>query len=317
MLKRLFPAIKTYATHKLEVTSPHVLYLEECGNPEGVPVLFLHGGPGAGCDASHRQFFDPELFRIILFDQRGSGRSRPHAMLEENHTQALINDIESIRDYLKVEQWVVFGGSWGSTLALLYAQAHPEKVAGLILRGIFLCRQRDIDWFYQEGASHIFPDYWQEYIQPVPPQERGNMVQAYYKRLAGDDELARLAAARAWSRWEARCATLKQNSGLLAHMSDAHTALSIARIECHYFINHSFIEPDQILSSIDIIRHIPTTIIHGRYDMVCPVEQAFALHQAWPEASLKIIADAGHSAFEPGIVDALVTATSAIGHVLK
>jgi len=316
-MNKLFPAIKPYATHKLEVETPHVLHLEECGNPDGLPVLFLHGGPGAGCDVSQRQFFDPEIYRIILFDQRGSGRSRPHAILDGNHTQALIADIERLREFLDIEQWIVFGGSWGSTLGLLYAQAYPAVVLGMILRGIFLCRQMDIDWFYQDGASHVFPDYWQEYIQPVPKEERVNMVQAYYKRLVGSDELARMAAAKAWSRWEARCATLKPSSQLLAHMSDAYTALSMARIECHYFINHAFIEPGQILSNIDVIRHIPTTIIHGRYDMVCPVEQAYTLHQSWPEASLKIIPDAGHSAFEPGIVDALVSATNAIGHALK
>jgi len=315
-MNKLYPAIKPFTTHKLEVEEPHVLYIEECGDPEGLPVLFLHGGPGAGCDASHRQFFDPEVYRIILFDQRGSGRSRPHAMLDGNNTQALIDDIERIREYLGIDKWVIFGGSWGSTLALVYAQSYPENVLGMILRGIFLCRQQDIDWFYQEGASHIFPDYWQDYLQPIAQEERGNMIQAYYRRLAGDDELARMAAAKAWSRWEARCANLRYNAQLVAHMGDPHTALSMARIECHYFINDSFLEPDQILNNINIIRHIPTTIVHGRYDMVCPVDQAFALHKAFPEASLSIIPDAGHSAFETGIVDALVGATHSFADAL-
>jgi len=315
-MNKLYPAIKPYAKHKLEVENPHVLYVEESGNLDGLPILFLHGGPGAGCDTSHRQFFDPEVYRIVLFDQRGCGRSRPHAKLEGNNTHALIDDIERIREYLNIDRWVVFGGSWGSTLGLLYAQRHPEMVLGLILRGIFLCRKRDIDWFYQEGASNVFPDYWQEYIKPIAKEERNDMVQAYYKRLAGNDELARMGAAKAWSRWEACCATMNQDGQLLSHLSDPHTALSMARIECHYFINDSFIEPNQILSNIDAIRHIPTTIIHGRYDMVCPVEQAYALHKVWPEASLNIIGNAGHSAFEKGIVDALVSATRSLGYAL-
>jgi len=314
---RLYPAIKPYVKHHLDVDHPHTLYIEECGNPSGVPVIFLHGGPGAGCDPSHRQFFDPDVYRIILFDQRGSGLSSPHARLEGNTTADLIEDIEKIRKLLDIEQWVVFGGSWGSTLALLYAQAWPERVSGLILRGIFLCREQDVQWFYQDGASHIFPDYWKDFIQPIPRAERGDMIKAYHKRLTGDDELARMAAAKAWSVWEARCASLRLSKSLVNNLGDPHTALSMARIECHYFINNSFIEPDQILSDIDQIRHIPTVIVHGRYDIVCPVQQAFDLHDVFPEAALKIIADAGHSAFEPGTIDALVSATRSLGQSLQ
>ena len=316
MLK-LYPAIKPYVKHHLDVDHPHVLYIEECGNPSGVPVVFLHGGPGAGCHTSHRQFFDPDVYRIILFDQRGSGLSRPHAMLEDNTTPDLISDIEKIREFLEIDQWVVFGGSWGSTLALLYAQAWPERVSGLILRGIFLCRDQDVQWFYQDGASHVFPDYWKDFIQPIPLVERGDMIKAYYKRLTGEDELARMAAAKAWSVWEARCASLRISKSLVNNLGDPHTALSMARIECHYFINNSFIEPGQVLSDIDQIRHIPTVIVHGRYDMVCPVKQAFDLHDVFPEAALKVIADAGHSAFEPGIVDALISATRSLGSSLQ
>jgi len=314
---RLYPAIKPYVKHHLDVDHPHTLYIEECGNPSGVPVIFLHGGPGAGCDPSHRQFFDPDVYRIILFDQRGSGLSSPHARLEGNTTADLIGDIEKIREFLDIEQWVVFGGSWGSTLALLYAQAWPERVSGLILRGIFLCREQDVQWFYQDGASHIFPDYWKDFIQPIPRAERDDMIKAYHKRLTGDDELARMAAAKAWSVWEARCASLRLSKSLVNNLGDPHTALSMARIECHYFINDSFIEPDQILSDIDQIRHIPTVIVHGRYDIVCPVQQAFDLHNVFPEAALKIIADAGHSAFEPGTIDALVSATRSLGQSLQ
>jgi len=316
-MKKLYPAIKPYVKHSIAVEKPHVLYVEECGNPSGIPVVFLHGGPGAGCSPSHRCFFDPDVYRIVLFDQRGCGLSKPHAELKGNNTSALIADIEYIRDYLGIENWVVFGGSWGSTLALLYAEAYPERVSGLILRGIFLCRTKDVQWFYQEGASRIFPDYWQDFIDPIAEKQRGDFVQAYYQRLSGDDELARMAAAKAWSKWEARCASLRLSGDLVSHLADPHTALSMARIECHYFAHDSFIEPNQILDNIDNIRHIPTIIIHGRYDVVCPVDQAFELKRAWPEAALQVVPDAGHSAFEPGIIDALITATQSLGASLK
>ena len=277
-------------------------------------MLFVHGGPGGGTRTSDRCFFNPEKYRIILFDQRGSGQSTPHALLENNNTQALIEDIETIRTSLKIDRWVVFGGSWGSTLGLLYAQAYPELVMGLILRGIFLCRDEDIHWFYQKGASHIFPDYWQHYLQVIPPAERSDMLRAYYKRLTGDNEIERMAAAKAWSIWEGRCATLHSNDALVDHFVNPHLAMAMARIECHYFVNKAFIEPDQILNNAYRLKDIPGTIVHGRYDMVCPVNQAFALSEAWPEAQLKIIADAGHSSGEPGTTDALIAATENLAH---
>lgn len=313
-MRKAFPAIRPYRSETIEVTTPHKLYVEESGSPEGIPVLFVHGGPGGGTRTSDRCFFNPEKYRIILFDQRGSGQSTPHALLENNNTQALIEDIETIRTSLKIDRWVVFGGSWGSTLGLLYAQAYPELVMGLILRGIFLCRDEDIHWFYQKGASHIFPDYWQHYLQVIPPAERSDMLRAYYKRLTGDNEIERMAAAKAWSIWEGRCATLHSNDALVDHFANPHLAMAMARIECHYFVNKAFIEPDQILNNAYRLKDIPGTIVHGRYDMVCPVNQAFALSEAWPEAQLKIIADAGHSSGEPGTTDALIAATENLAH---
>jgi len=306
----LFPEIQPYATHRLPVATPHVLHVEECGNPDGLPVLFLHGGPGAGFQPWNRRFFDPERYRIVLFDQRGAGQSTPHAHLEGNTTRMLVEDIEALRRFLGVERWVVFGGSWGSTLALAYAETHPEHVIGLILRGIFLCRDQDIHWFYQAGASHVFPDYWEDYIRVIPEMERHDFVQAFYKRLTGTDEIARMAAAKAWSVWEGQCATLKPNASVIDHFSDPYIAMALARIECHYFINQSFMRPNQLIEEADKLADIPGVIVHGRYDMVCPLDNAFALHQAWPQAELQIIRDAGHAAAEPGIIDALVRATN-------
>ena len=306
----LFPAIKPFVTHHLEVDELHVLYIEECGNPSGVPVVFLHGGPGAGCSGYHRQYFDPALYRIILFDQRGCGKSQPHACLENNTSQHLLEDLEAIRKHLKINQWVVFGGSWGSTLGLLYAETFPESVSGLILRGIFLARERDVSWFYQEGASRLFPDYWQDFVRPVPESQRDNMLNAYHQILTGEDEVLKLRAAKAWSVWEGMTATLQSNASVIDSFSDSHAALSIARIECHYFVNKCWLEPDQLIRDIDKIRHIPACIVHGRYDAICPVEQAWALSRAWPEAQLKIVADAGHAVVEPGITQALLEATN-------
>ena len=314
---KLYPEIKPYATHRLTVDKPHQLYIEECGNPEGLPVVFVHGGPGAGCEPYHRRFFDPNVYRIVLFDQRGCGRSTPHAELMDNTTQALVADMAVIRQHLKIDKWVVFGGSWGSTLGLVYAQAYPETVLGLILRGIFLCSRREIHWFYQDGASCIFPDYWEDFLRPIPEAERGDLVRAYYKRLIGDDEVARMAAAKAWSLWEGRTATLQLSKSVVDHFARPSTALSLARIECHYFMHDSFLEADQILRNAHRLADIPAIIVHGRYDIVCPVENAWALHRAWPQATLKIIADAGHSASEPGITDALVKATMTLSHRLR
>lgn len=295
---------------------PHNLYVEECGNHEGIPVLFLHGGPGAGCEPYHRQFFDPKLYRIVLFDQRGCGRSRPHGALESNTTAALIEDIERIRDELEIERWVIFGGSWGSTLGLAYAETHPKCVLGLILRGIFLCRRRDIHWFYQDGANRLFPDYWQDFIGPIPAEERTQLINAYYQRLTGADEVNRMAAAKAWSVWEGRTATLQPNAKVLDQFSNPHVALALARIECHYFKNDAFLEKNQLLRDADRLRGIPGVIVHGRYDAICPLEQAYALHAVWPEGRLEIVQDAGHAASEPGIVDALIKATREMAQTL-
>jgi len=285
------------------------LYVEECGRADGLPVIFVHGGPGAGCEAYHRQFFNPEIYRIILFDQRGCGRSLPHAELNGNNTGELVTDMETIRRMLGIDRWIIFGGSWGSTLGLIYAETHPSHVLGLILRGIFLCRPRDINWFYQDGASSLLPDYWEDYLQPIPAEEHSKLVEAYYRRLTGDDELARMAAAKAWSLWEGRASTLLPRSSVIGHFTNPYTALSLARIECHYFMHDSFLGPDQILRGAALLHGIPGVIVHGRYDIVCPVEQAWALHKVWPQSRLQIIPDAGHSATEEGIVDALVTAT--------
>ena len=307
-MQTLYPEIKPYARHELAVEQPHVLYIDESGSADGLPVLFIHGGPGAGCDSASRRYFDPALYRIVTFDQRGCGRSTPHASLENNTTQALIADIERIREHLGIDKFVLFGGSWGSTLALAYAQANPQRVHGLILRGIFLCRPQEFSWFYQEGASRLFPDYWEDYVAPIPVEERGDLMQAFYKRLTGADQIAQMHAAKAWSTWEGRTATLRPNSQVVERFSEAHRALSIARIECHYFVNEAFLEPNQLLRDMPKIAHLPGIIVHGRYDAICPLDNAWALHQAWPNSELQIIRDAGHSAAEPGITDALIRA---------
>ncbi|MBE9515593.1 MAG: prolyl aminopeptidase, partial [Proteobacteria bacterium] len=247
-MRALYPEIKPNEHFTLSVDSPHTLYVEECGDAKGIPVVFLHGGPGAGCEPWHRQFFDPERYRIILFDQRGSGKSTPHASLKNNTTQDLVNDLEVLRKHLGIKQWLLFGGSWGSTLALVYAQTHPEAVLGLVLRGIFLCRKQEIDWFYQQGASRIFPDHWQDFIAPIPEAEHDDLLTAHYARLTGDDEIARLASAKAWSRWEGRASTLRPKSSVVDFFGKAHTALSLARIEAHYFKNNSFLSDNQILN---------------------------------------------------------------------
>jgi len=308
-MQGLYPEIEPTRQWRLAVDALHELHIEECGNPDGIPVLFLHGGPGAGCVSYHRRFFDPTIYRIILFDQRGAGQSTPHAELEGNTTQALVADIELIREELNIEQWLLFGGSWGSTLSLVYAQTHPQRVSGLILRGIFLCRPQDIHWFYQHGASRLFPEYWEQYLAPVPESERGDMVSAYYRLLTSDDEPTRLEAARAWSLWEGHTISLLPCKETEQTFAAAKFALAMARIECHYFMNQSFLEDNQILNNVDKIADIPAIIVHGRYDVVCPVDQALALHAAWPQAELQVVANAGHAASEPAIIDALVSAT--------
>jgi proline iminopeptidase len=305
----LYPEIKAYASHRLPVGSPHEIYLEESGDPKGIPVLFVHGGPGAGCDSRNRCFFDPERYRIILFDQRGAGQSTPHAELSQNDTQSLIDDIERIRVHLDIERWILFGGSWGSTLSLLYTQQQPERVMALILRGIFLARADDVSWLFQAGASRLFPDYWEDYVRPVAASQRGDLVAAYYQLLTGNNEVARMAAAKAWAGWEARCATLRPNLEVVEHFVDPHIALALARIEAHYFVNQSFIRENQIIEDVVKLEGIPGIIVHGRYDTICPLDNAFELHRHWKESELHIVRDAGHAASEPGITDALIRAT--------
>lgn len=315
-MRTFYPRIKPYATHRLAVDSLHTLYVEEVGNPDGIPVVFVHGGPGVGCTENDRRFFDPEKFRIILFDQRGSGRSKPHAELRHNSTPELVADMEKIRTKLKVEQWVLFGGSLGSTLSLIYAQAHPGRVMGMILRGIFLCRQQDIHWFYQDGASHVFPDYWKDFVSQIPLAERHNLLDAYHQRLTGNNEIVRMAAAKAWCTWEGRCASFHPNPDLVEHLGSPHTALSMARIEAHYFLHDAFLDENEIIRQVDRLRGIPALIVHGRYDMVCPVDQAFDLCEAWEEVRLEVIRDAGHASSEPGTLSALIEATDEMAKTL-
>ncbi len=309
--RALYPAIEPNHTGYLKVGAGHELYYEESGNPHGKPAVFLHGGPGSGCTDKMRRFFNPDVYRIVLFDQRGSGRSRPHASLEDNTTWDLVEDIEILRVALQVDRWQVFGGSWGSTLALAYSQTHPERVTELVLRGIFMLRKKEIEWFYQKGASELFPDLWQHYLKPIPKRERHDLLHAYYKRLTGDDHEVRLQAAKAWSVWEASTSFLVPNDKAAAAFGDGDLALSLARIECHYFVNGGFMKENQLIKNVDKIRNIPAVIIQGRYDVVCPSISAWELSQAWPEADFRIVPDAGHAAFEPGNTHELVMATDA------
>jgi len=314
-MRSLYPPIDPYHTFRLQVSPLHNLYIEEVGHPQGKPVLFLHGGPGGGTAPIHRQFFDPQRWRIILFDQRGCGKSTPHAELEGNTTWALIQDIETIRETLGLDQWTVFGGSWGSTLALAYAQTHPDRCHGLILRGMFTLRQKEIRWFYQEGASYLYPDAWEQYLAPIPEVERDDLLSAYYRRLTSEDRQTRLKAARAWAIWEASTSKLIPDANLVKSFGTDAFALAFARIECHYFVNQGFFEVDDyLLQNVDRIRHIPGVIVQGRYDVVCPTTTAWALHRAWPEAEFILVPEAGHSALEPGIIDALITATDAFAN---
>jgi proline iminopeptidase len=308
--RELYPALEPYRHGHLRVSDVHEIYYEESGNPAGKPAVFLHGGPGAGSDKRARQFFDPRHYRIVVFDQRGCGRSRPSASLVENTTWHLVADIERLRRHLGIERWLVFGGSWGSTLALAYAEANPERVSEIVLRGIFLLRYAEIRWFYQHGASEIFPDFWQAYRDAIPPDERDDYLSAYYKRLTGSDQRAALAAARAWSMWEAAASFLHSNVENIRKWGEDQFALAVARIECHYFVNRGFLRSEsQLIDDVPRVRHIPATIVQGRYDIVCPATSAWDLHRAWPEADLRIVADAGHSAFEPGNTHELVLAT--------
>ncbi len=309
-LRTFYPPIEPNQIGFLDVEGGHSIYWEESGNPQGKPILFIHGGPGIGSSPSSRTFFNPN-YRIILFDQRGCGKSIPFSSLENNTTWDLVSDIEALRKHLDIDKWVVFGGSWGSTLGLTYAIKHPGRVEGMILRGIFLCRPKEIQWYYQEGAHWIFPDLWEQYIAPIPIEERNDFVSAYYKRLTSDVEEVRQQAAQAWSGWEGGTTKLRFDPAYYAFYTDTK-ADSIARVECHYFINNSFFETDNwIIENIGGIRHIPCIMVQGRYDMACPILSAWELHRAWPEADLQIIPDAGHSASESGILDALIRATDA------
>ena len=309
-MRELYPPRQPYNEGELKVSDLHTIHFEESGNPEGKPIVLLHGGPGGGCPPFYRQYFDPEKWRLVMFDQRGCGQSKPHAELQENTTWDLVNDIEKLREYLNIHQWVVFGGSWGSTLSLAYSQTHPDRCKGLILRGIFMLRQKEIRWFYQEGASYIFPDAWEEYVKPIPINERDDLLTAYYQRLTSPDDQIRLEAARAWSIWEASTSRLFPDLDLKQKFGIDAFAEAFARIECHYFINKGFIYPeDKLLLNIDRIRKIPAVIVQGRYDVVCPMMSAWELHRAWPEAEFIVVADAGHSMSEPGIRTCLIEAT--------
>ena len=311
-MRTLYPDLEPYDTGMLAVDARHTLYYEQCGNPQGKPVVLLHGGPGAGCSAKMRRFHDPAKYRIVLFDQRGSGRSTPHADLVDNTTWDLVADIERLRTELGIDRWQVFGGSWGSTLALAYAETHPERVTELVLRGIFMLRRWELEWFYQEGASRLFPDAWEPYLGAIPEAERGDLIAAYHRRLTSPDEATRLAAARAWSVWEGATSFLRVDPAFVIGHEDAAFALAFARIENHYFVNDGFFETqDQLLRDAARIADIPGVIVHGRYDVVCPIQNAWELHKAWPKAELVISPTAGHSAFEVENIDALVRATDA------
>jgi len=312
-MKKKYPPIEPYRTGFLNVDSTHRVYWEESGNPHGKPVIFLHGGPGSGTEASHRCYFDPKGYRIILMDQRGSGKSRPHASLIDNTTWDLVSDIEKLRMHLKIEKWVVFGGSWGSTLSLAYAETHPSHVLGLILRGIFLARKKEIHWFYQFGAHHIFTDEWEKFIDPIPENERGDLLTAYYKQLTPKALAIRKRAASAWTCWEGATLKLIFDPEFYAQFTMDEHADALARIECHYFTNHAFFNSDNwLIEHAKALSKIPGIIIQGRYDIICPFESAWDLHKAWPEAEFVVIKDAGHAASEPGITDALINATDSL-----
>ncbi|WEN15864.1 prolyl aminopeptidase [Rhodanobacter sp. AS-Z3] len=308
-MRDFYPAIEPYRTQRIAVDALHTLHVEECGNPDGLPVIFLHGGPGAGLSTYHRRFFDPARYRIVLFDQRGAGQSTPFAELTDNTTWHLVADIEAIREKLGIERWVVFGGSWGSTLALAYAETHPERALGIVLRGIFLGREPELRWFNEldGGAAQIFPERWARFLAFIPEAERGSMLDAYWRRLNSNDEATRLAAAQAWSAWEGGSTTLVHEPDAGGIFEDPHHAVSLALMEAHYFRHALFLQPNQLLRDIDRIRHIPATIVQGRYDIICPAVSAWDLSQAWPEAELHMVL-AGHSAADPAIVDQLVQA---------
>ena len=307
---KLFPPVEPYETGFLK-KGKHEIYYEQCGNPKGKPAIFLHGGPGGGCGSLSRRFFNPKKYRIILFDQRGCGRSKPHTCLEDNTTWHLIEDIETIRERLSIKKWLVFGGSWGSTLAIAYAQKYPNNVSQMVLRGIFMLRQKELQWFYQYGASEMYPEAWQGFLKEIPENERDNLIEAYRKIFYGKNKEKQLSAAKAWSRWEASCSFINHNPDAVKESVNAEFALAFALIENHYFVNKGFLENEnQLLDNIDIIRNIPTIIIQGRYDVVCPPTTAYELHSKWPESELVIAPFSGHSAFEKEITHELIKATN-------
>jgi proline iminopeptidase len=308
--RELYDPIEPFDKGFMRVGAGHEVYYEQSGNPHGRPALFVHGGPGGGGDVNARRFFSPDGYRIVIVDQRGSGRSRPHASLDANTTWDLVADIEALRRLLKIERWLVFGGSWGSTLALAYAQKHPRAVSELVLRGIFLLRGKEIDWFYQWGASMLFPEEWRAFLAPIPPEERGDLLGAYHRRLLHGAPDEQLDAARAWSVWEGATSSLRSNPERTEQFAQPEFALALARIETHYFVNHGFFtDEDQLLRGVDSIRQIPAVIVQGRYDVVCPFTSAWELHERWPEADFRVVVDAGHTAYEPGITAELVGAT--------
>lgn len=310
----LYPAIAPFNTGRLKVSDLHEIYFEECGNPDGVPALMVHGGPGGGSNPTMRRYHDPAYYRIILIDQRGCGHSTPHAELEENTTWDLVADMERVRTHLGLERWQLLGGSWGSTLALAYAQTYPERVTELILRGVFTLRRSELEWFYQEGCSWVFPDAFEDFLKPIPEQERDDMIAAYHKRLTCDDAKARLEAARAWSVWEGTTLSLLPDENRVSHFAQADYALAFARIECHYFMNGGFFDQDdQLIANAHKLRDIPGVIVNGRYDIVTPLKSAWELAKAWPNSELKIAPESGHAMTEPGIVHELVQATRTFG----
>ena len=311
----LYPELEPYASGRLTVDARHSLYWEQCGNPAGVPVVFLHGGPGAGASPGHRRFFDPAFYRIVIFDQRGAGRSTPHGDLTDNSTPHLVADMEKLRRHLGIERWLVFGGSWGSTLALAYGQAHPTRCTAFVLRGIFLCRPLEVEWFLY-GLRNVFPEAWNDFVAPIPCQEQGDLLTAYSRRLNHPDPAVHLPAARAWSIYEGSCSTLVPNAETTAYFSSDHVAVALARIEAHYFAHRIFLPDNALLENIHRLRNIPAVIVQGRYDMVCPTLTAEDLHRAWPEAQYIVVQEAGHSAWEPGIRAQLIAATERFKRVL-
>lgn len=309
-LRKLYPQMEPFDHGHLDVGEGHEIYYEQCGNPRGKPAVFVHGGPGGGGDANARRFFNPKAYRIVVFDQRGAGRSRPLASLESNTTPHLIDDMEALRGKLGIDRWLVFGGSWGSTLALAYAQRHPTAVSELVLRGIFLLRKKELDWFYRYGASAVFPEQWSRFVDWIPEAERDDLLLAYHRRLTAGEREQQLETARIWSVWEGASSFLRPSQEHIDHFAAPDFAIALARIETHYFVNRGFFErEDQLLQGVDAIRAIPAVIVQGRYDMVCPIETAWALHERWPEADFRVVADAGHSAYEPGTLHELIEAT--------